>query len=69
MADSFCKSEKARLNEFTTNEGNHRKATVEGTVAVLTFIFVQFLEDTPLIAQFAANNTIDFLSASEMVYP
>ncbi|XP_049284446.1 tRNA-dihydrouridine(20a/20b) synthase [NAD(P)+]-like isoform X2 [Anopheles funestus] len=46
MADSFCKSEKARLNEFTTNE-----------------------DDTPLIAQFAANNTIDFLSASEMVYP
>uniref|UniRef100_A0A182VRV9 tRNA-dihydrouridine(20a/20b) synthase [NAD(P)+] n=1 Tax=Anopheles minimus TaxID=112268 RepID=A0A182VRV9_9DIPT len=46
MADSFCKSEKARLNEFTTNN-----------------------DDTPLIAQFAANNTIDFLSASEMVYP
>uniref|UniRef100_A0A182SH63 DUS-like FMN-binding domain-containing protein n=1 Tax=Anopheles maculatus TaxID=74869 RepID=A0A182SH63_9DIPT len=46
MADSFCKSEKARLNEFTTNK-----------------------DDTPLIAQFAANNTIDFLSASEMVYP
>uniref|UniRef100_A0A182PDY5 tRNA-dihydrouridine(20a/20b) synthase [NAD(P)+] n=1 Tax=Anopheles epiroticus TaxID=199890 RepID=A0A182PDY5_9DIPT len=46
MADSFCQSEKARLNEFTTNE-----------------------DDTPLIAQFAANNTIDFLSASEMVYP
>ncbi|ETN67283.1 tRNA-dihydrouridine synthase [Anopheles darlingi] len=46
MADSFCRSEKARLNEFTTNK-----------------------EDTPLIAQFAANNSIDFLSATEMVYP
>jgi tRNA-dihydrouridine synthase 4 len=46
MADSFCQSEKARLNEFTTN-----------------------LEDTPVIAQFAANNVTDFLSASEMVYP
>ncbi|XP_053667688.1 tRNA-dihydrouridine(20a/20b) synthase [NAD(P)+]-like [Anopheles marshallii] len=46
MADSFCKSEKARLNEFTTNK-----------------------DDTPLIAQFAANNTIDFWSASEMVFP
>ncbi|XP_035894500.1 tRNA-dihydrouridine(20a/20b) synthase [NAD(P)+]-like isoform X1 [Anopheles stephensi] len=46
MADSFCKSEKARLNEFTTHK-----------------------DDTPLVAQFAANNTIDFLSASEMVFP
>uniref|UniRef100_A0A182QKF6 DUS-like FMN-binding domain-containing protein n=1 Tax=Anopheles farauti TaxID=69004 RepID=A0A182QKF6_9DIPT len=46
MADSFCQSEKARLNEFTTNN-----------------------DDTPLIAQFAANNGVDFLSASEMVYP
>ncbi|XP_058059729.1 tRNA-dihydrouridine(20a/20b) synthase [NAD(P)+]-like [Anopheles bellator] len=46
MADSFCRSEKARLNEFTTNK-----------------------DDTPLIAQFAANNAIDFLSATEMVYP
>uniref|UniRef100_A0A182N799 tRNA-dihydrouridine(20a/20b) synthase [NAD(P)+] n=1 Tax=Anopheles dirus TaxID=7168 RepID=A0A182N799_9DIPT len=46
MADSFCQSEKARLNEFTTNN-----------------------DDTPLIAQFAANNAVDFLSASEMVSP
>ncbi|XP_039441379.1 tRNA-dihydrouridine(20a/20b) synthase [NAD(P)+]-like [Culex pipiens pallens] len=46
MADSFCHSEKARLNEFTTNK-----------------------DDTPMIVQFAANNTIDFLSAAEMVYP
>uniref|UniRef100_A0AAG5CV90 tRNA-dihydrouridine(20a/20b) synthase [NAD(P)+] n=1 Tax=Anopheles atroparvus TaxID=41427 RepID=A0AAG5CV90_ANOAO len=46
MADSFCRSEKARLNEFTTNK-----------------------DDTPLIAQFAANNVIDFLSATEMVFP
>ncbi|XP_058115998.1 tRNA-dihydrouridine(20a/20b) synthase [NAD(P)+]-like [Anopheles ziemanni] len=46
MADSFCRSEKARLNEFTTNK-----------------------DDTPLIAQFAANNVTDFLSATEMVYP
>ncbi|XP_053679152.1 tRNA-dihydrouridine(20a/20b) synthase [NAD(P)+]-like [Anopheles nili] len=46
MADSFCRSEKARLNEFTTNK-----------------------DDTPLIAQFAANNVVDFLSATEMIFP
>ncbi|XP_058453634.1 tRNA-dihydrouridine(20a/20b) synthase [NAD(P)+]-like isoform X2 [Malaya genurostris] len=46
MADSFCRSEKARLNEFTTNE-----------------------DDTPLVVQFAANNSVDFLSAAEMSFP
>ncbi|XP_055607466.1 tRNA-dihydrouridine(20a/20b) synthase [NAD(P)+]-like isoform X2 [Uranotaenia lowii] len=46
MADSFCQSEKARQNEFTTNE-----------------------HDTPVIAQFAAKNSVDLLSASEMVFP
>ncbi|XP_058821633.1 tRNA-dihydrouridine(20a/20b) synthase [NAD(P)+]-like isoform X2 [Topomyia yanbarensis] len=46
MADSFCRSEKARLNEFTTNR-----------------------DDSPIIAQFAANNSVDFLSAAEMVFP
>ncbi|XP_055542459.1 tRNA-dihydrouridine(20a/20b) synthase [NAD(P)+]-like isoform X2 [Wyeomyia smithii] len=45
MADSFCRSEKARQNEFTTNK-----------------------VDTPLIVQFAAKNTVDFLSATEMCY-
>ncbi|XP_021707169.1 tRNA-dihydrouridine(20a/20b) synthase [NAD(P)+]-like [Aedes aegypti] len=46
MADSFCQSEKARLNEFTTNR-----------------------DDTPVIAQFAAKNAVDFLSATEMAFP
>nr|XP_029718795.1 tRNA-dihydrouridine(20a/20b) synthase [NAD(P)+]-like [Aedes albopictus] len=46
MADSFCQSEKARLNEFTTNT-----------------------DDTPVIAQFAAKNSVDFLSATEMAFP
>ncbi|XP_055643839.1 tRNA-dihydrouridine(20a/20b) synthase [NAD(P)+]-like isoform X2 [Toxorhynchites rutilus septentrionalis] len=46
MADSFCQSQKARLNEFSTNN-----------------------DDTPVIVQFAANNSVDFLSATEMAYP
>lgn len=46
MTDSFCQSEKARQNEFSTN-----------------------CDDTPLIAQFAANNVHEYLSSMEMVYP
>lgn len=46
MTDSFCQSEKARQNEFSTNR-----------------------EDTPLIAQFAANNMHEYLSSVEMVSP
>ncbi|XP_053691400.1 tRNA-dihydrouridine(20a/20b) synthase [NAD(P)+]-like [Sabethes cyaneus] len=46
MADSFCQSEKARQNEFTTNK-----------------------VDSPLIVQFAAKNSMDFLSATEMAFP
>ncbi|XP_062563746.1 tRNA-dihydrouridine(20a/20b) synthase [NAD(P)+]-like [Armigeres subalbatus] len=46
MADSFCQSEKARLNEFTTNR-----------------------DDTPVVVQFAAKNSVDFLSATEMAFP
>lgn len=46
MTDSFCRSLKARHNEFTTSVG-----------------------DTPVIAQFAAKDSIEYLSAAEMVYP
>lgn len=46
MADSFCRSNKARLNEFTTA-----------------------VDDTPLIAQFAANTVLDFVSGAEMISP
>lgn len=35
------------------------------------FIYFDFLyiDDTPLIAQFAANDTTEYLSATEMIYP
>lgn len=46
MADSFCKSNKARINDFTSSQS-----------------------DSPVIAQFAAKNTADYLSAAEMIYP
>lgn len=46
MTDSFCRSEKARNNEFSTSIG-----------------------DTPVIAQFAAKDSIEYLSAAEMLYP
>lgn len=44
IANSFCRSDKARKHEFTTNS-----------------------EDTPMIVQFAANSSTDFLYATEMV--
>lgn len=44
IANSFCRSEKCRQHEFTTN-----------------------IEDTPMIVQFAANSSIDFLHATEMI--
>lgn len=44
IANSFCRSNKCRQHEFTTN-----------------------IEDTPMIVQFAANCSIDFLHATEMV--
>lgn len=31
--------------------------------------YIYFLDDTPLVAQFAANTTHEYLSAAEMVYP
>lgn len=46
MADSFIKSEKARINEFTTSSN-----------------------DSPVIVQFAANNTFDFSEAAKLVFP
>ncbi|KAJ6649995.1 tRNA-dihydrouridine(20a/20b) synthase [NAD(P)+]-like, partial [Pseudolycoriella hygida] len=46
MADSFCRSEKARQNEFSTNYA-----------------------DSPVIAQFAAQTTFEYLSCAEMVFP
>ncbi|KAL1501069.1 hypothetical protein ABEB36_006467 [Hypothenemus hampei] len=46
LADSFCKSSKARDNEFTTNA-----------------------LDLPLVTQFAANTTHDFVGASYLVAP
>ena len=44
IANSFCRSEKCRQVEFTTN-----------------------VEDTPMIVQFAANSSTDFLHATEMI--
>lgn len=46
IADSFCRSDLARQNEFTTNG-----------------------DDTPLIVQFAAKDSVQLLTAAEMVYP
>lgn len=46
IANSFCRSEKARQHEFETNN-----------------------EDSPLIVQFAANCTTDFLHATQMIAP
>ncbi|CAO1430261.1 unnamed protein product [Diamesa serratosioi] len=45
IANSFCRSEKARQNEFTTN-----------------------VKDTPMIVQFAANCSTDFLHGTQMIY-
>ncbi|CRL05939.1 CLUMA_CG019118, isoform A [Clunio marinus] len=44
IANSFCRSERCRQHEFTTN-----------------------IEDTPMIVQFAANCSTDFLHATEMI--
>ena len=61
LADSFYQSQKARDNEFTTNE-------------VLTFANLEyrelkslFQEDKPLIVQFAANKAEYFSGSAELV--
>lgn len=44
IANSFCRSERCRQHEFSTNS-----------------------EDTPMIVQFAANSSTDYLHATEMI--
>lgn len=46
LTESFCRSEKARQIEFSTD-----------------------VSDTPVIAQFAANDLNEYISAAEMIYP
>lgn len=71
MTDSFCQSEKARQNEFTTSEGLF--FVLNGNPLVLQIHAISsicsFLDDTPVIAQFAANTVHEYLSSAEMVYP
>lgn len=77
MADSFCQSNKARLNEFTTSMGKNLKSNnylIIISHICITYIqfniFIKsFSDDIPLIAQFASKNVVDFVSGSEMIFP
>lgn len=65
LADSFCRSAKARSNEFTTSFGllNKNHTTMFFTVKIIVLV------DAPLITQFAANTAHDFVGAAHMVAP
>ena len=66
MADSFCQSSKARANEFITTKGSNYFNIY---IYLKDLQTINILDDTPVIAQFAAKKSYEFLSAAEMIYP
>lgn len=65
ISDSFVQATKARDIEFTTSHGMCYFTNMVSRIGIMQFLL--FLDDYPLIVQFAAHNASDFALASELV--